>query len=756
MHKFIFILLILAGSACAALVLNGVPLTPHAFNKNSIPKQVRDEIQYIRQQGKESPLRVFFSHQDFFYKEPINVAVSANQPGAAVYYTLDGSEPSTASNVYTGPIHLGQRERTACTVLRAIAVTGTGRSNIITQSYFIGKDVDERFNTYVFSISGEPDDFYGRGRGILVPGKIYDDYMKASKSPSPHLWSRPANYNQRGREWERPVFVEAFSPSGARVISQPAGVRVKGESSRGLRQKSLRLIARKSYAPKFGKFKYPFFAELPQANGYGARVDTFDNLVLSNGCSVYSDARLIDALVARLAKAAGYPFTLEARPAAVFFNGRYYGNAWLMTQYNEQYLKKLYDTADDAFEVMRGGEHKIFTHNAFMRGEFWQLHQYAKLDMNEDSVFRAFSASMDVSNLLYYMAIELYVANRDWPRSNVRIWRYTGQSKSDAAVQQALDGRWRYIMFDMQHAMDSTSYPAEDERAKAHFSYASIRFAQEEIPFLRALLKRQDCLREFVNYMCDLAFVHFAADKVEKTSAELLNELEREFSYAASQAEEARLPDPLGKLKEERERALVFSLERPRCIIEEIRKNFGYTELFSIELEGPGRINTVTSGQGRYFVESTVPVRPCLPKWHVFDHWVVNGQVRTEETLLITGQDAVDGKVSIRLVSHEEIPDFFLASPYDHGKLCGFSLINSTRDSRVTAGLYLSDNLYDLKKSRLAEFTVAAGGRLDFVGQSYQSTEAILKIQLGFNPRRGEVVYLSDERGKILDYLAVP
>lgn len=756
MRKLVVLLFLLAGAACVVLVLTGVPFAPPAVKKASLPKELRDSITYIRQQKKESGLKVFFSHQDFFYDTPIQVSMSANQPGAEIYYTLDGSEPTARSAVYTAPIALTLPDETACTVIRAMAVLGEEQSRVLTHSYFLGRDALKRFSSYVFSLSTNPDNFFGYERGILVPGKIYDDYMRGNDKPNSSFWRRPANYNEHGKAWERPVFVEAFTPSGKRITGQNAGARVLGESSRGAPQKSLRLIARKSYEPKYGKFKYPFFPELTQDNGYGASIFSYDNLALGTGGSIYGSTRLIDSLVTRLAREAGYVYASPVRSAAVFINGGYYGHSWLTARLNEQYFKVLYGVPENSFEVLEGGEHKVYTKNPFLRHEFWQLHQYARQDMNDEAVFMAFSNAVDVGNLLWYMAIELYTANSDWPRSNVRIWRYAGEREEDLTLPEALDGRWRYILFDVQQAMGTEPLPADNVGSRAHFSYKSIQFAQREIPFLSALFKRPDLVREFSNYMCDLAFTHFSEEKVTRTARDLLDESRHEFAYAATRSVGPGVPDILDILEKERERMILFSRERPGYVIDEMREVFGYTDLFTIELEGPGRINTIRSGKGRYFVESVVPVTAEPPKWRAFDHWLVNGQKRVEEPLLISGADAVDGKVHIKLVTRDDTPGLFISDPYDKGKLCGFSLRNSRDESLTTEGLYLSDKPHKLKKWRIPDFTVAPEGKIDFVGQSYRSTDAILKVQLNFNPRRGEVVYLSDERGKVLDYTIVP
>lgn len=54
------------------------------------------------------------------YNEPANVTLTATEP-ATIYYTTDGSEPTTASNVYSDPVHL-----TDDTLLRFFAVDLAG------------------------------------------------------------------------------------------------------------------------------------------------------------------------------------------------------------------------------------------------------------------------------------------------------------------------------------------------------------------------------------------------------------------------------------------------------------------------------------------------------------------------------------------------------------------------------------------------------------------------------------------------------
>lgn len=76
------------------------------------------------------------------YYSPQTVTLSSPTAGAAIYYTLDGSEPTTGSLLYTGPITIAQS-----TTIKAVAVKDGGKSEIATFVYsitFFGETITGR------------------------------------------------------------------------------------------------------------------------------------------------------------------------------------------------------------------------------------------------------------------------------------------------------------------------------------------------------------------------------------------------------------------------------------------------------------------------------------------------------------------------------------------------------------------------------------------------------------------------------------
>ncbi|MBQ0003237.1 MAG: chitobiase/beta-hexosaminidase C-terminal domain-containing protein [Treponema sp.] len=99
------------------------------------------------------------------------ITISCETEGAAIYYTTDGTDPTTSSTQYTGPVEI-----TADTTIKAIAVkAGMNNSSVETISYVL------KTYSVLYSLNGHgsttPEPVYNKYKGdkITLPQALTDD-----------------------------------------------------------------------------------------------------------------------------------------------------------------------------------------------------------------------------------------------------------------------------------------------------------------------------------------------------------------------------------------------------------------------------------------------------------------------------------------------------------------------------------------------------------------------------------------------------
>ena len=202
-----------------------------------------------------------------FFEEPFLVSLSNRTDGATLRYTLDGSEPTESSPVYSEPVSIS-----STTTLRAKAfLDGWKPSFSMTHSYLFLDDVIAVPRTQV-TINNNP---IITGMDSNVLNTVYSDASGSPCSVKKALLSIPtlsvvtddANlystssgiYVNPAQRWEVPASAELINPDGSKGFQINAGLRIRGGWSRhnGYAKHALRLFFRKSYGD--GKLKYPLF-----------------------------------------------------------------------------------------------------------------------------------------------------------------------------------------------------------------------------------------------------------------------------------------------------------------------------------------------------------------------------------------------------------------------------------------------------------------------------------------------------------------
>jgi hypothetical protein len=732
---------------------------------------------YIEQDAEAPPVyapvaqaaaEILFSHQDYFYEDGIELALQAASPDiAAIYYTLDGSPPDGEKGaLYEGELPLTAGREVSPYTVKACGQRADGSfTAVYTHSYFVGPLVRERFDTLIFALSVDPHDLNDYDTGIAVPGRLRREYIAETgiRNPDPPA---PANYNMRGREAERPVYVELIDQSGQHILSQSAGVRVVGGWSRAMEQKSLKLYARHDYEPGKNTFDYDFFPD--DMSYYGRPITDYNRLFLRNNANDNPFAFLRGETVMSLASAA-IKDTQAHRAVAIFLNGKYYGLAWLRQVYNDNYLDDRNEIGDGEWAILEGGEQWMAGDednpvDVMAARDYREMYAYNKKDLTDDAVFAEFCELVDIENYLMFYAIQIYVNNNDWPWGNFEVYRYYGEDKIRDGVSTA-DGKWRWLIQDVDWTLGLYGDGARDLTLGRLLGF--IRSDRQPSPLLAAILEREDMRARFVTIMCDIMNQHFSPKSIEQMTrakeAERLNELTWNFRWGGAQLK--RTWSSLDFVDEQIGAILEYGRQRPGEMRKQISKylpvsHSGFTVTVAAHERAGIRLSTIDINAdfaGFYYEISKLEVSASQPDGYVFSHWLVNGQAVAEETLTIGWRDAVAGTVHIELVLKEDENVRPVVRLIDYkGNQDYLEVYNPyTRDIDLR-GYYITDNPDEPQKQRLADRRLRAGESVRLYCENYRDYEALGGSSLNFNLKSGEVLTITDMEGAEVFALELP
>lgn len=459
-----------------------------------------------------------FSAESGFYEESFLLQLQA-EVGSRIYYTLDGSEPTPNSILYTGPIKISdasnnenifsartdlsaaffaEEDRFAvpsekvdkAVIVRAIAFDEEGevQSGIETKTYFVGFQKKNYQSFAVMSLVTDPDNLFDYEKGIYIAGKRFEDFVKdgeLEQMTNPQNWRRwLGNYSNRGREWERPVHIEFFDSSRQLILSQDAGIRIKGGTSRSFTQKSLKLYARKIYSEK-EEFEVPFFGESGRKR-----------VALFSGAQDYR-TKIQDVLVNDMCRGMDFA-VMDSYPCYVFLDGEYWGIYHLMENYGEDYLEEHYGVPKGQAVIVRNGTLDSHARDGVICVN--ELEDIMNSDVPiDDEEYKRICEVIDMKSYIEYYASEIYInrGENDWPRYNEGYWRTI-----DNLGGKYTDGKWRWMLFDTNWACLNS--PEEN----------SIAYTREKSRFFDRLCENREFRECFTQTMYKLMNTSFRPENV--------------------------------------------------------------------------------------------------------------------------------------------------------------------------------------------------------------------------------------------------
>ena len=389
-----------------------------------------------------------------FYNNSVTVALSAGA-GITVHYTLDGSEPGPASNVYSSPVNISQT-----TVLKAKAYSN---DPLLLPSFTL-------VNTYFINVSHS------------VP------VLSIAGSDLANLLD--------GSQFEPKGSFEYFD-NGERIDWAYGEFNKHGNDSWAYAQRGVDYITRDQMGYK-SSIEHQIFPVKDR--------DNFQRLILKPAANDNypfqgGGAHIRDAYVHVLSQNADLELDERSwEPCVVYLNGQYWGVYEIREKVDDpDFTRHYYDQGEKWIDYIKtwGGTWEEYG----SRDDWDALHAFITTnDMTIPANYEYVKERLNLLSLIDYMIINTHVVCKDWLNWNTSWWR---GRKPDGGART-----WRYTLWDMDatfgHYVNYTGIP--DVSPNADPCYA------EDLPadfeghgaLIQALMANEDFHSLYVNRYADL------------------------------------------------------------------------------------------------------------------------------------------------------------------------------------------------------------------------------------------------------------
>ena len=618
-----------------------------------------------------------FSLDSGFYEAGKQVSISVPS-GSTVYYTTDGSDPTTSSQKYTAPFTLADvssnpnvlsAEKDISTngytpptqpvdkanIIRAVAVDAQGRvSDIVSKTYFVGKTNAGYYpKMKVVSLVTDPKNLFDYDTGIYVLGKHYDEDNGSTTDPGNNPfpgfpgwgggfggmggfgfkqpWEYEANYTQKGKAWERVASMTMFD-NGEKVIDQNVGIRIKGGVSRHNVQKSFNVYARLDYGAK--ELQYDFFDGKNTKQTNGKKIKSYTNISLRDGGNDSNAAFFRDSLNQGLVTDRDFGYQAMSE-CVVFIDGEFWGIYQITEKLNDTYISDHFGIKKSDVAMVKTGELEEGTD-----ADLQDWNSIREGVANGSMTYEQFCQKVDVQSFMDYFAAQIYWCNNDWPQNNTAAWRSNAIDESNPYA----DGKWRMIVFDTEYGQGLYNGMNTGANTDVFQRIAQNRGTDEEQgdlgPMFTALMKNKDFALAFARTMMDMANYNFDPEKVaeaskfyEETYAQQVADTFKRYGYRDKNEQ---------SYKSEWNTVRSFYQQRFTPAESSLRKAAGLTsEPISLSVQndaasGEVKLNTLNLGAvdkwtGKYHKDYTLTLTAEPKSGCTFDHWEVDGVKLAED-----------------------------------------------------------------------------------------------------------------------------
>lgn len=277
-----------------------------------------------------------------------------------IYYTLDGSTPTTSSRVYNGPILLSKT-----TVVKAISYQSDKLiSSTVTGSYII----NENHTLPVMSVSLNPSSFN------LVQANAWNTELEVAG------------------------YAELYEDG--KSFSIPCGFKLFGGSTRGLSKKSFALKFKSKYGAS--SLNYQVFENRDYSK--------YDTLVLRSGSQDNETAFIRDILGTSLVDGVTNLKVQAYKSVILYINGNYWGIYNIREKVDEDFIGNNYNVDGEKSNIVRI-DYQV---SAGTTDDYRDVVNYLNThDMSDKNNYEYIKTKLNILSFADYWAAENWVSNND-------------------------------------------------------------------------------------------------------------------------------------------------------------------------------------------------------------------------------------------------------------------------------------------------------------------------------------------------------
>lgn len=612
--------------------------------------------------------------------------------GTTLRYTTDGTLPTLAHGETSAT---GDFTIAGTTNFRfRLFQSGRLASTTTTRSYILK---DKNYNLPVVSVVSDPDFLYNDTIGV---------YVKGVNGRPGNGSSSPCNWNM---DWERPVNFSWITTDNTMGINQDVDLEMCGGWSRAYTPHSFKLKGAKEYGGN-KRLDYPFFTAKPFIRNRTLQIR-------NGGNDTYG--RFKDPALQTIIQTSGIDIDLQSfQPVHEFVNGQYIGVLNVREPNNKHYVFANYGWDDDEIDQFEmspdsGYVQKCGTDEAF---NLWYALSAKAAD---EATYNEIKQLVDIDEYANYMAMEFYVGSYDWPQNNIKGFR-----KTDG-------GRFRFVSFDLDGAF-SDSNPFNTFMNKQTYTFDQlygcpvdrIRAEIKMVTIFRNMLSNATFKKKFIDTYCLMGgsvFEPTRANAVVDSLAAIVTP-ERALNNENPSSSVRGVREGLQQRASASISALcnlsLMGVQQSQAQSATLSSNVAGATLYVNDIEVPtGRFD------GKLF--APVRLRAAAPAGYVFQGWR-NAASGTTADYYSTAEEVDMPEGSFSLVADfEPVEDAAKAgvTPVRINEISAandtyvneyakkadwLELYNTTSEPQDVEGMYLTNNLKNLKKSQLTKGSTTA------------------------------------------------